>query len=506
MSAGSQHPTEEVLHRYRTLDLPPEELAAVDTHVKTCEQCRGRVIDPQGLTAPMSPTRLGERAEAGDGSQHLSGERIAAYIDRKLDKKDRRRVEDHLKSCTECAAEAEMVRSIRALRVSPGSQKPAAVPASHERPAGGPGVPLLRYGLLAAGLGAAAAAAFVFGAVVNPQRQARPNQTAQPDVVARLETEKRRLESLNEDLTGQKQELEGQLCAMPELQTRLAKLEEETGTLAKQKHDLLRDYQTLQRSRPAQVIRTRTVRVERVVTKAHRPAFALKDGGKQVIAGLKGEALRPLPPMIQAAVKGKIPRPALLATLAAPPVPAGGVKLQVPVGVVVRTDQPAFSWRPVDGATSYMISIFDAASGQTEPVSQIETTTAHIGPVSLARGRTYRWRVMPLKDGLDMGEKMAREARFAVLGGEEYRKVEAARLLFGDSPLTLGVIYASAALLDEAEGEMRKLLNANPRSALAQKLLRNIRSLRRPQPQTAGRKPPAPVGRRPHRRRLLTTG
>jgi Tfp pilus assembly protein PilF len=48
-----------------------------------------------------------------------------------------------------------------------------------------------------------------------------------------------------------------------------------------------------------------------------------------------------------------------------------------------------------------------------------------------------------------------------------------------DSHLTLGVLYAQAGLLDDAEHELRALLRANPQSALAQKLLRSVRAKRR---------------------------
>lgn len=47
------------------------------------------------------------------------------------------------------------------------------------------------------------------------------------------------------------------------------------------------------------------------------------------------------------------------------------------------------------------------------------------------------------------------------------------------SHLTLGVLYAQAGLLDDAERELQLLLRANPQSALAQKLLRGVRAKRR---------------------------
>ena len=57
-------------------------------------------------------------------------------------------------------------------------------------------------------------------------------------------------------------------------------------------------------------------------------------------------------------------------------------------------------------------------------------------------------------------------------------EVDAAQRAAGDSRLALGVIYARAGLLDEAEREFRALLEENPASATAQKLLRDVRARR----------------------------
>jgi hypothetical protein len=46
------------------------------------------------------------------------------------------------------------------------------------------------------------------------------------------------------------------------------------------------------------------------------------------------------------------------------------------------------------------------------------------------------------------------------------------------SHLTLGILYAQAGLLDDAERELQALLRANPQSSLAQKLLRSVKAKR----------------------------
>jgi hypothetical protein len=47
------------------------------------------------------------------------------------------------------------------------------------------------------------------------------------------------------------------------------------------------------------------------------------------------------------------------------------------------------------------------------------------------------------------------------------------------SHLTIGLLYAQAGLLDDAERELQALLRANPQSTLAQKLLRSVRAKRK---------------------------
>ena len=58
-------------------------------------------------------------------------------------------------------------------------------------------------------------------------------------------------------------------------------------------------------------------------------------------------------------------------------------------------------------------------------------------------------------------------------------ELAAARRAYGSSHLTLGLLYADAGLLREAEQEFRLVQKANPNSDLARNLLRNVQSLRR---------------------------
>jgi tetratricopeptide (TPR) repeat protein len=58
-------------------------------------------------------------------------------------------------------------------------------------------------------------------------------------------------------------------------------------------------------------------------------------------------------------------------------------------------------------------------------------------------------------------------------------ELSAARRDYGSSHLVLGLLYARAGLLEEAEHELRALQKANPDSAIAGQLLRRVRAMRR---------------------------
>jgi lipopolysaccharide biosynthesis regulator YciM len=71
----------------------------------------------------------------------------------------------------------------------------------------------------------------------------------------------------------------------------------------------------------------------------------------------------------------------------------------------------------------------------------------------------------------------APETKFAVLSAADLQ--ELTRLKKSKSHLALGVFYARAGLLNEAEREFQNLVKLNPQSELPRKLLRSVRSTRK---------------------------
>ena len=97
-------------------------------------------------------------------------------------------------------------------------------------------------------------------------------------------------------------------------------------------------------------------------------------------------------------------------------------------------------------------------------------------PQSLKRGAIYYWLVKSIKDGQEFKAPRppAPQAKFRILDEATADELAKARRAYASSRLTLGLLYAQAGLLKEAELELQALLKTNPDSALAHRLLRQI--------------------------------
>jgi hypothetical protein len=151
-----------------------------------------------------------------------------------------------------------------------------------------------------------------------------------------------------------------------------------------------------------------------------------------------------------------------------------------PVGKVILNDRPMFRWKRLKEATGYMVEIYDERfnlAGKSHELQGDEWTPTQ----PLARGHIYAWQVKASKDGqiFTAPAPPAPQARFRVLDQEQASEITRASRAYGSSHLTLGLLYARAGLLDEAEQELRALLKANPNSALVRRLLAQVQALRR---------------------------
>jgi hypothetical protein len=149
-----------------------------------------------------------------------------------------------------------------------------------------------------------------------------------------------------------------------------------------------------------------------------------------------------------------------------------------PLGNVLLTNQPTFRWSPAEAATAYVVEIYDE---KFTPVATSPQLTTLTWTTILPRGSVYSWQVKAIKPGEEITSPRppAPQAKFRILDQAKANELAQARRTHASSHLTLGLLYADAGLLREAEQEFRLLQRANPNSDLARNLLRQVQSLRR---------------------------
>jgi len=151
-----------------------------------------------------------------------------------------------------------------------------------------------------------------------------------------------------------------------------------------------------------------------------------------------------------------------------------------PIGKVVPPDRPAFRWSRLAGATGYTVEIYDEKFNLVLASSQL-TGNSWTASQSLKRGELYSWQVKASKDGQELvcPRPPAPQAKFRILDRANATELARARRNHASSRLTLALLYTQAGLLNEAERELRALQTANPNSAIARRLLANVRAMRR---------------------------
>jgi hypothetical protein len=149
-----------------------------------------------------------------------------------------------------------------------------------------------------------------------------------------------------------------------------------------------------------------------------------------------------------------------------------------PLGNVLLTNHPTFRWSSAEGATAYVVEVYDE---KFTPVATSPQLTTLTWTTTLPRGNVYSWQVKAIKAGEEITAPRppAPQAKFRVLDQAKANELARARRTHASSHLTLGLLYADAGLLREAEQEFRLLQRANPNSDLARNLLRQVQSLRR---------------------------
>ncbi len=143
---------------------------------------------------------------------------------------------------------------------------------------------------------------------------------------------------------------------------------------------------------------------------------------------------------------------------------------------MVLETRPTLRWSPLPGATIYVVTLQDQATGQA--ISSVSLTrTEWVPDQALTRGTTYAWQVAASGSGgaeTVVPRPPDPPARFRVLGASDAEHFQT----LPASHLVRGVLYANAGLLDDAERELAALSAQNPNSEVADRLLMQIRGFR----------------------------
>jgi len=215
----------------------------------------------------------------------------------------------------------------------------------------------------------------------------------------------------------------------------------------------------------------------------------LRDGGGQIVlradGSLDAPALAPelRPRLLAALSEGRLALPKSLeglqgrtGVLMGPGSTATGLAPLAPVGTCVRDPRPAFRWSAQPHARAYVVAVYDEQLEQQAQSGELRSTEWR-PERPLARGRTYLWQVTALTP---QGRVVAPapplpQAKLRVLSAEEAAELERQLAGSAGSSLAEGVLFASFGLLDDAAQRFATLVQENPDSPEAARLLAEVR-------------------------------
>lgn len=428
----TRHLTDLELERYRGRTLPPQQLLSANAHLQNCNSCHERYGGDRHLREAFALAQ-NLRGTSVDEA-HLSFEQLAAYVDDALRGEEQFMAVAHLKECAECT---EQVRELEPLRALITNERALITDESY--PTAVPAPPPVRQSTLFDKLRAAWQV---------PAYRTAAQVAVVVIAVALLGWLVARSLGTDEHIPPAPAERASAVSPQPAPSNETA-------------------------SDPTPTILT------------------LEDGDARVTLDEQGHAsgLESLSPAYQRLVKTVL----TTARVETQRMPWDGRKsdtlmggsgdesftLQSPVGKVVETTRPTFRWMPLEGATSYVVTVRDSTTQTivtSTPVSYAEWSVPH----PLRRGVIYSWKVLAVKNDKEFVSPppAAPDAQFKVLEEAQAQELERARQRHPRFRLLLGALYARAGLLNEAEREFRELVKKNPGSSFAQKLLRDVRARR----------------------------
>ena len=427
------HLTRKQIEDYCKHQLAATDVLAVTDHLGACEVCRTQIEAAGNGDAAFFSLRTQVFDEAVETGVHLTMDQRAAYVDRHLTGEELRMVDDHLSHCDECVLAVTDLRDFRN-EIAPSldrEYRPATVPSPAESRSRG-----------------------WFASLTAPFRVSPVPAFGGAALAILL------LATIAWFVWRKPQEREPQIANAPSPVSQ--------PTVQPQQPDA-------PQPQPTAVV-----------------VAQLNDGSGVLTLDEQGKlsGADQLPPAYQELVKkaltsARIEKSSQLQGLTRPPSslmgsddPKNAFVVLEPLGNVLLTNRPTFRWSALEGATGYIVEVYDE---KFTPVTSSPELTDLTWTTTLARGHVYSWQVKALKDGQEITSPRppAPQAKFRVLDQAKANEIANARRTHPSSHLALGLLYAEAGLLREAEQEFRLLQRANPNSDLARNLLRQIQSMRR---------------------------
>jgi hypothetical protein len=445
MNRPVNHLTDDEIARYAARKMPPAELLARDNHLARCAACYGRAQQSQGFGDKLLLASKAFAAAAEYEVTHLTYEQLVAHADDQLNDIDREIAESHLEFCAQCETELSDLLEVKAKMstVSVRERAPDRQPSFRGNLIAFWRLPALRIPALTAG--ALAALALLAFLVSIPLR--RDNAALQARVA---------------ELERSNQGLKEEASRVEEQQNEIAALREE--------NDRLRQPPSGESS----------------------AVIAINDGGARVTLDAQGNlaGLAVAPPYEQivkeALQSGRVKITTPLTgsagksgTLMGDPSNTA-FRLLAPVNRVVETDRPTFRWKGLEGAATFRVTVFDENLNKVAESKSLITTEWTVSP-ALRRGQTYIWQVRASANNREIVAPApgASRVKFKVLEQAKIEEIANARRAYAKSHLVLGLLYANAGLLDDAEREFNALVKANPQSTVPRKLLGSVKAARR---------------------------
>lgn len=417
------HLSETEIQNYQSKKITPDQLLELDDHIQSCELCRNRVHQKQDdISYKWLRSEL--RTEAVENSGHLLYDHLESYVDGSLDSIDLEIVQSHLNICNECTTDVNELRSVQSeLHNKVESRKVISfwrLPSSS--------VPLKLAG-------AAAAIAFFMWAATIPMRN--------------------EIRDLRKQLVEEQKNNAGLLREKKELQDRYAAIK-----------------QPLPNSQALVVLNDGNSRIEIDSNGKLSGLSELPQSYQSKIAALLTTQKVEIPDSMSALIGKK-------ELLMGKSTESNRFALLSPVGTVVISDRPSFSWTALNDAEGYRVYVLDENYNEVASSSLLKKTGWTM-PTTLHRGSNYVWQVAAVKGGKEFLTPVppAPEAKFQILSEDKLKKLESLLKDSGNSHLVVGTLYAENGLLDDAEREFNALLKENPESVVTKKLLQSLQSVR----------------------------